>query len=125
MLLITAEGIDELTARGYPLYSGALGENLTTRGLDRRLLRVGQQFRVGLGACIEITNVRGPCATLDVYGPELKREIYDAQVKAGDLTSPRWGTERILRARCSSPDVVRADDIIDAVSHVGLRPPGF
>ena len=67
MLLITAEAIDELIARGYPLYYGALGENLTTRGLDRRQLRAGQRFRVG-SALIELTKVRVPARTLDVYG---------------------------------------------------------
>src|SRR2546430_13207869 len=54
VLLITAETIEELVALGYPLYPGALGENLTTRGLDRRQLRIGQRLRAG-GALLEIT----------------------------------------------------------------------
>ena len=41
VLLITIEGIEELVALGFPLYPGALGENLTTSGLDRRALRYG------------------------------------------------------------------------------------
>jgi hypothetical protein len=36
ILLITIEGIDELISQGFPLFPGALGENVTTRGLDRR-----------------------------------------------------------------------------------------
>ena len=35
ILLITSEGIDLLAAQGFPVYAGALGENLTTLGLDR------------------------------------------------------------------------------------------
>src|SRR5437899_452150 len=54
VLLVTAETIDELKARGYALYPGALGENLTTRGLDRRQLRLGQRLRAG-GVLLEIT----------------------------------------------------------------------
>src|SRR3981081_522996 len=88
--LTAAETVDELIARGYPLYYGALGENLTTRGLDRRQLRIGQTLRAG-GAWLAITKIRAPCSTLDVYGPTVKQEIYDAKVKAGDQTSPRWG----------------------------------
>ena len=42
------------------------------------------------GAIIEITKLRVPCSTLDVYGPTIKQEIYDPKVKAGDHTSPRW-----------------------------------
>ena len=90
ILLITVEGIDELVSRGYPLFAGALGENLTTRGLDRRDLRLGQRFRVG-EAEFELTQIRTPCATLDVYGSGIQSAMFDARVQAGDAESPRWG----------------------------------
>lgn len=90
ILLIAAEVVDELIAGGYPLYYGALGENLTTRGLDRTQLRIGQTLRAGT-ALLEITKLRAPCSTLDIYGPTIQQEIYDKKVKAGDHTSPRWG----------------------------------
>ncbi|MGH9721099.1 MAG: MOSC domain-containing protein [Bryobacteraceae bacterium] len=90
VLLITAETVDELAQRGYPVFYGALGENLTTRGLDRKQIRVGQRLRVGQ-AVIEITKPRGPCSTLDAYGPAIRREIYDAKVKSRDPSSMRWG----------------------------------
>ena len=35
VLLIDADTVDELVARGYPVGYGALGENLTTSGIDR------------------------------------------------------------------------------------------
>ena len=35
ILLITIEAIDELLSQGLPLFPGALGENLTTRGIGR------------------------------------------------------------------------------------------
>jgi MOSC domain-containing protein YiiM len=111
LLIVTQEGIDELIARGYQLYPGALGENLTTRGLDRRLLRIGQQLRAGPAAWIEITRVRVPCATLDVYDPTLKNEMYDKLVKAGDPSSPRWGLSGFY-ARVLQPGIIRPQDII-------------
>jgi MOSC domain-containing protein YiiM len=114
VLLLAAEVIDELKSLGYPVFYGALGENLTTRGLDRRQLRIGQQLRAG-GALIEITKVRGPCASLDIYGAAIKREIYDKQVKAGDPTSPRWGMSGFY-ARVLQPGHVRPDDIIVIVT---------
>lgn len=116
VLLLTAEAIAELAARRFPLYYGALGENLTTRGIDRRLLRAGQRFRIG-SAVIELTKVRGPCATLDIYGPEIKREIYDGQVKAGDFTSPRWALSGFYAA-VVQPGVIRANDIITLESEL-------
>ena len=90
ILLVTTEGIDELIALGFAVFPGAMGENITTRGLDRRALRVGQRFSVG-DAAIELTQVRAPCATLDVYGSGIQSSSYDARVQAGDPESPRWG----------------------------------
>ena len=40
VLIVASEVVDELTARGYPLFYGALGENLTTSGLSIRDIRV-------------------------------------------------------------------------------------
>jgi MOSC domain-containing protein YiiM len=116
VLLVTAEAVEELIARGYPLFFGALGENFTTRGLDRRALRAGQQYRVG-GAVIELTKPRAPCTTLDVYGTTLQREIYDPRVKAGDTTSVRWGMSGFY-ASIVQPGPVTVGDAIDLQSEM-------
>jgi MOSC domain-containing protein YiiM len=116
VLLITSEGIDELIAQGFALFPGALGENLTTTGLDRRLMRIGQRYLAG-DVLLEFTKVRVPCATLDVYGPSIKQAIYDAQVKAGDTSSPRWGLSGFY-ARVLRGGPVRPRDIIRLVDQV-------
>ena len=90
LLIITSEGIEELKAKGYPLYPGALGENLTTVGLDRREMRVGQRYRLG-ELLVEVMSMRQPCAALNHYGRGIQKAVYDAQVRADDPTSPRWG----------------------------------
>jgi MOSC domain-containing protein YiiM len=90
ILLITAEGIDELKEQGFPLYPGALGENLTTSGLNRRSVRIGQRYRIG-GVLLEITKLRQPCQNLNPYGPGIHKAVYDEAVKAGNPESPRWG----------------------------------
>jgi MOSC domain-containing protein YiiM len=90
LLLIASEGLDELAGSGFPLYPGALGENITTRGLDRRELRIGQRWRIGQ-IVVELTKIRVPCATIEIYGAHLPEAIYDEKVKAGDAASPRWG----------------------------------
>jgi MOSC domain-containing protein YiiM len=110
VLLITIEGIEELAALGFPLYPGALGENLTTRGLDRRALRFGQRLRVG-EATIELTKMRQPCATLNVYGPGVQAAMYDARVVKGDPESPLWGLSGFY-ASVVQPGTVRPGDPI-------------
>ena len=116
LLLITSEGIEELIAQGYPLFHGALGENLTINGLDRRQMRVGQRYRAG-NVFLELTKLRGPCTTLDVYGPAIKHAIYDAQVKAGDASTPRWGLSGFY-ARVLKGGTIRPRDIIALVDQV-------
>lgn len=90
ILLVTAEGIDDLAAQGFPVFYGAMGENLTTRGLDRRELRIGQRFRAG-DAIIQLTEVRIPCGALNVYGATIQAATCDARAFAGDPASPVWG----------------------------------
>jgi MOSC domain-containing protein YiiM len=90
ILLITAEGLDEIKAKGFPVYPGALGENVTTSGLDRRALRIGQRFRCG-SATIQLTELRLPCDTLSVYGKGIQAAIYDARAMQGDPSSDVWG----------------------------------
>jgi MOSC domain-containing protein YiiM len=116
LLLITSEGIAELTAQGFPLFHGALGENLTTSGLDRRQMRVGQRYRAG-EVFLELTKLRVPCDTLSVYGPGIQSAMYDAQVKAGDPSTPRWGLSGFY-AKVLQPGSIRPHDIITLVDQV-------
>ncbi len=115
VLLIALETIQALAARGYPVYPGALGENLTTEGLDPQWWRAGQQYRIG-SAMIELTKVRTPCRTLDVFGHDrekvkIQNAIYDAAVKRGDTNSPLWAKSGFY-ARVIQPGTVIPGDTI-------------
>jgi MOSC domain-containing protein YiiM len=110
LLLISAANIEALRARGWPLFPGALGENLTIEGLDFRQMRIGQRYRVGQ-ALIEITKVRQPCATLDPYGPGIQSAILDRTAMEGDASSPKWGLSGFY-ASVSQPGAIRTGDII-------------
>ena len=114
ILLIASEVVDELVRRGYPVFYGALGENLTTRGIDVRAVRIGDTIRAG-GATLQVTAWRVPCSQLDVYGPAIKQEIYDKKVKAGDPSSPRWGMSGWY-CRVTAAGPVGAGDPIDVVA---------
>ena len=116
ILLITSEALDELVAQGYPVGPGSLGENFTTRGIDRRQLRAGQRFRAGQ-AVIELTKLRVPCSQLDVYGPSIKSAVYDPEVKAGNTASPKWALAGFY-ASVVQTGAVRANDIISLLDLV-------
>ena len=114
ILIVASEVVEDLVARGYPLFHGALGENLTTRGIAIRDIRIGDRLSAG-GATLEITEPRGPCTALDVYGESLKEGISDDRVRALDHTSPRWGMSGFY-ASVVQPGEVRPDDIISIVA---------
>jgi len=114
LLVMTTEGIEELIALGFPLYPGALGENLTTRGIDRKMLRIGQRWRAG-GVIFEFTKIRVPCSTIEVYGAGIGEAMYDPEVRAGDHSSPLWGLSGIY-ASVIQPGTIRTGDAISLVT---------
>lgn len=73
--LIHAELIEELQLAGFSVGPGAMGENVTTRGLDLLGLPRGTRLRLGPEAVIEVTGLRNPCAQLDSYQSGLTRAV--------------------------------------------------
>ena len=63
--LIHAELFVELADAGFTVAPGALGENVTTSGIDLLALPLGTQLRLGGAAVIELTGLRNPCAQID------------------------------------------------------------
>ena len=111
VLIVSAEAVDRLVAQGFPLFYGALGENLTVRGIEARWLRSGQTWRAGQ-ALIELTTLRTPCSALTVYdapGRPLRSAIWDAKTKAADPSSPLWATAGFY-ASVVQPGEIRPGD---------------
>jgi MOSC domain-containing protein YiiM len=75
--LIHAELIDELEAAGFRVYPGAMGENVTTRGVDLLGLPTGARLRLGPDALIEITGLRNPCRQLNTFQSGLMNATLD------------------------------------------------
>lgn len=112
VLMIAAEFVDELAGMGYPVVYGSLGENFTVAGLDRKMWRMGQRYRVGSDAVIELTTLRSPCLNLDVFGPAIKDEVYDLRCRAGDVSSPNWAKGGFY-ARVVRPGLVMAGAVVE------------
>ena len=66
---------------------------------------------------LEITEPRGPCSALDIYGPTIKEELYDRRVKARDHTSPHWGMSGFYLS-VVEPGPVCPGDIIAVVAQL-------
>jgi MOSC domain-containing protein YiiM len=75
--LIHAELIDELQAAGFRVFPGAMGENVTTRGLDLLSLPVDACLCFDGGARVRLTGLRNPCKQLDGYQQGLTAAVLD------------------------------------------------
>jgi MOSC domain-containing protein YiiM len=73
--LIHEELFEELRAAGFNLHAGAIGENVTTRGLDLLGLPTGARLRLGAEAVIEVTGLRNPCRQIDAFAPGLTAAV--------------------------------------------------
>jgi len=63
--LIHAELHEELSAAGFNLLPGQMGENITTSNIDLLGLATGTRLRIGDIAIVEVTGLRNPCAQLE------------------------------------------------------------
>lgn len=118
--LIAAELHDELAEGGFAVGPGAMGENVTTRGLDLLGLPTGTRLRLGDEAEVEVTGLRNPCRQLDglqrgLMGAVLGRDEHGELVRRGGIMA-------VVR----TGGVVRPGDPIAVVvpppPHLPLRP---
>ncbi len=73
--LIPAELLEALTAAGFPLGPGDLGENMVTQGIDLHALPQGACLRFPSCALLEVTGLRNPCAQIEAFRPGLLSKV--------------------------------------------------
>ena len=61
LCIYSAELLGKLRAEGHRVYAGCLGENITTEGLEWRLMTPGTRVRLGAAVVAEITDYASPC----------------------------------------------------------------
>ncbi|MGP4001028.1 MOSC domain-containing protein [Streptomyces sp. 8N706] len=73
--LIHQELFAEVSAAGFEVGPGQLGENVTTAGIDLRCLPVWTLLRLGAEAVVEVTGLRNPCPQIDMFQTGLLKEV--------------------------------------------------
>jgi MOSC domain-containing protein YiiM len=73
--LIHAELLDEAGEHGFTVPPAAMGENITTRGIDLLGLPTGAVLELGDEAEVEVTGLRSPCTQIDGYSPGLLKRM--------------------------------------------------
>ena len=90
--LFDLEILTQLQKEGFPLYPGAIGENLTVADLHVQRLPPGTLLEIG-EALLRLEEPRKPCFVLDAINPCLKDVIvgrcgYMASVVEGGMIKP-------------------------------------
>lgn len=75
--LIHSELHQELQAKGFQIVAGAMGENITTEGLDLLGLPKDTILKIGDTAQVKITGLRNPCSQLDGIQQGLMKAVLD------------------------------------------------
>jgi MOSC domain-containing protein YiiM/GNAT superfamily N-acetyltransferase len=101
--LLALEAIDRVRADGHPIAPGAVGENLTTTGIELSLLPVGTRLAIGDALVLELSNPAYPC---DV----IKGAFRDG--KSGRISILTHPTDSRMYARVLAEGEVRRGDPI-------------
>lgn len=75
--LLHAELFDELREKGFDVTAGAIGENVTTSGVDLLRLPKGTRLHLGDAAIVEVTGLRHPCRQLDAFQAGLMEAVLE------------------------------------------------
>lgn len=75
--LIHAELFEELSAKGFGIAAGDLGENITTLGIDLLSLPQGTLLKIGDTAVLKVTGLRNPCAQIERFQTGLLAAVLD------------------------------------------------
>ncbi|MFD7430380.1 MOSC domain-containing protein [Streptomyces sp. NPDC059818] len=89
---------------GRPLANGVFGENLTTLGLDVNGALIGERWRIGPDAVLEVSCARIPCGTFQGWLG------HDGWIKRFTLAALPGAYLRVIE-----PGDIRADDPVEVV----------
>jgi MOSC domain len=93
--LIPAELFASLREAGYALQPAALGENVSTSGLNLERFPLGTVLEMGPEASVELTGLRTPCMLINRFRAGLKREMVNHESDGPRFRSGVMGIVRI------------------------------
>lgn len=73
--LIPIEVLEDAAANGFAVPPGAMGENVTTRGVDLLGLPAGTVLALGDEAEVRVTGLRNPCSQIDDHQRGLLKQM--------------------------------------------------
>ncbi|MFI9816004.1 MOSC domain-containing protein [Saccharothrix variisporea] len=118
--LMHAELHDELTALGFPVTAGALGENVTTRGVDLLGLPTGTRLHLGAEAVVEVTGLRNPCPQIDGFSDGLLKHVVGRDAEGNVVRRAGIMSIVLVGGEVRPGDPIRVE--LPAAPHTPLQP---
>ncbi|GAA0233059.1 MOSC domain-containing protein [Saccharothrix mutabilis subsp. mutabilis] len=118
--LMHAELHDELNALGFDVRAGALGENVTTRGVDLLALPTGTRLHLGADAVVEVTGLRNPCPQIDAFADGLLKHVVGRDAEGGVVRRAGIMSVVLVGGEVRPGDPVRVE--LPAAPHTPLQP---
>ncbi|MEJ2853470.1 MULTISPECIES: MOSC domain-containing protein [unclassified Saccharothrix] len=118
--LMHAELHDELNALGHPVTAGALGENITTRGVDLLGLPTGTRLHLGAEAVVEVTGLRNPCPQIDGFSDGLLKHVVGRDAEGNVVRKAGIMSIVLVGGEVRPGDPIRVE--LPATPHTPLQP---
>jgi MOSC domain-containing protein YiiM len=112
--LFASERIEALAAEGHPIYPGATGENVTTRGVDWAAVVPGARLRLGDTVLLEITDFAQPCK---------KNRVWFSDGNFNRINQKRFPGWSRVYARVLVGGVIRRGDAVELIAAVPTAAP--
>ena len=109
LCLFASERIEGLQAEGHPIEAGAIGENVTIRGLEWDDVVPGVMLKLGDGVLIEITSYTVPCATI------MHCFLEEDPTRVSQAAYPGWSR---VYARVRASGTIRVGDQVELAVRV-------
>lgn len=107
--LFDGELIGTFAAEGFATTPGAIGENITTIGLDTLSLPTGTLLRIGDSALLALTGIRDPCKQIESHFGGLSKRMLrrDETSELVRLTGAMTGVLQAGSIRVGDPIIVQ------------------
>jgi hypothetical protein len=105
--LMHVELFDELRNVGFEIWPGALGENITTRGIDLLSLPEGTLLHLGKEAIVKLTGLRTPCRQMDKFAAGLSKAVMVQE----DSTKKKQSRAGVMASVVKGGEVKPGDEI--------------
>lgn len=119
LCLFPLEAIEALVAEGHPIAAGALGENVTTAGLDWGVVVPDAHLLLGERVLIQVTRYTSPCANI---APVFRGRDYS---RVSQKRHPGWSrvyARVLVEGRLRPGDAVRLLDAREAAEAGAAAP---